>query len=97
MALLSHPAFGPRTSFVCILVGALIDVWTAVYYFTMVRPPAEPPTNTTWFWLSGFFLTGLTLVVIGALLGPIGQAARRAELPPSEALGAEAAVQQEKK
>ena len=94
MAILSHPAFGPRTSIAYITVGTLLDVWTAVWYFTLVRPEGGPHQTYTWFWLSGLFLTGLVLIVIGALLGPIGQAARRAELPPSEALPAEAKAEQ---
>ena len=47
-----------------------------------------------WFWLVGLFLTGLTLVIIGLLLGQIGQAARRAEMPPSDVINAEARIQQ---
>jgi hypothetical protein len=71
-----------------------MDVWTAVWYFAFVRGSDAPLSNTTWFWLVGLFLTGFTLVVIGMLLGPIGQAARRAELPPKEVIPAEAAIQQ---
>lgn len=94
MAILSHPAFGPRTALAYITVGALMDVWTAVWYFSFVRGSGHDISNTTWFWLLGLFLTGLTLIVLGLALGPIGQAARRAELPPPEAAHAEAVVQQ---
>lgn len=93
MALLSSPAFGPKASLMYITAGALMDVWTAVYYFVFIRGGDKPLTGTTSFWLLGIFLTGLTLVLIGCLLGPIGQAARRAELPPSEAMPAEAQIQ----
>lgn len=93
MAILSHPAFGPRVALGYITVGSLMDVWTAVWYFTIIRPQGGPQSEYTWFWLIGLFLTGLTLVILGALLGPIGQAARRAELPPSEVIAAEAQVQ----
>lgn len=93
MAILSRPSFGPRTAIVYITIGTLMDVWTAVWYFTIVRPSGGPHDNYTWFWLAGLFLTGLTLIIIGGLLGQIGQAARRAELPPSEALPAEASAQ----
>ena len=37
------------------------------------------------FWLAGLFLTGITLIVIGILLGEIGRSARKAEMPPAEA------------
>jgi hypothetical protein len=92
MAILSHPAFGPKASLAYITVGALIDVWAGVWYFGFVRGTAM--SDTTWFWLVGFFLTGLVLITIGLLLGPISQFARRAELPPGQAVDAEAAIQQ---
>ena len=37
MPLLSKPAFGPRTAIIYITIGSLIDVWTAVWYFTYAR------------------------------------------------------------
>lgn len=94
MAILSHPAFGPRTALAYITVGSLMDVWTAVWYFAFIRGSNHTISDTTWFWLLGLFLTGLTLIILGMALGPIGQAARRAEMPPAEAANAEAAVQQ---
>ncbi len=94
MPILSHPAFGPRASLVYITVGCLLDVWVAVWYFAFVRNGSEPLSSTTQFWLLGLFLTGLTLLIIGLLLGQIGRAARKAELPPPEALAAEARIQQ---
>ena len=38
MPILTQPAFGPRTSLAYITVGTLMDVWTAVWYFTLIRP-----------------------------------------------------------
>jgi hypothetical protein len=91
MAILSHPAFGPRTALMYVTGGLLLDVWTAVYYFAFVSGPVS---NMTWFWLIGLFLTGLVFIALGLLLGPLGRAARQAELPPAEAIQAEAAIQQ---
>ena len=91
MGMLSNPAFGPRVALIYVTIGALIDVWTLVYYFTVARD--RELNNVTWFWLSGLFLTGLTLVVLGLVLGPLGRAARKAELPPAEATPSEAAIQ----
>jgi hypothetical protein len=91
MGMLSNPAFGPRVALIYVTAGALIDVWTLVYYFTVARD--RELNNVTWFWLSGLFLTGLTLVVLGLVLGPLGRAARKAELPPAEATHSEAAIQ----
>lgn len=93
MPLLSNPAFGPRTAIIYITVGALIDVWTAVWYFAFVRGVEGGLSRNTQFWLWGFFLTGLTLVLVGLFLGRIGRAARKAEMPPKEATQAEAEIQ----
>jgi hypothetical protein len=93
MALLTRPSFVPGTSLVYITVGALMDIWTAVWYFTF-KEPGVPLSKTTIFWLSGFFLMGLILMIIGFLMGPIGRYARKAELPPVEAAPAEAVIQQ---
>jgi hypothetical protein len=94
MPLLSQPAFGPRTAIIYITIGALLDVWTAVWYFAFARDQLGHITRDTWFWLAGLFLSGVTLIVIGLLLGNIGRSARKAELPPAEAEGQEAAIQQ---
>jgi hypothetical protein len=62
-----------------ITVGAILAVWTAVWYVYLhyTNAPAGP-----YFWCYGLFFTGLTLIVIGLALGRIGRAARHAELPP---------------
>ena len=95
MPVLTRPAFGPQAALVYITVGCLLDVWVVVWYFAFVRGAETPPSNTTWFWLLGLFFTGFTLATIGVLLGKIGQAARRAELPPGETIPAEVAIQKE--
>ncbi len=94
MPLLSKPAFGPRTAIIYITIGSLIDVWTAVWYLTYARNDHGTITRDTWFWLAGLFFTGVTLIVIGILLGEIGRSARKAEMPPPEAQGQEATIQE---
>ena len=83
MPLLSNPAFGPRTALVYITVGALLDIWTIVYYVWFAGDDQGNVSRTTWFWLSGLFLTGLIFMLIGFYLGRIGRVAQKAELPPS--------------
>ena len=94
MPILSNPAFGPRTAITYVTIGLLIDVWTGVWYFSFGRPAGVILSNTTCFWLAGFFLSGLSLIGIGLFLGPLGRAARRAELPPTDVTEMEAAIQQ---
>lgn len=89
MPILSQPAFGPRTALAYVTGGSLIAVWTLVWFFTR----EHEMTKNSWFWVSGFFLTGLTLISLGLLLGPLGRKARQAELPPPEAISAEATIQ----
>ena len=89
MSILTTPSGAFSTSLIYITMGTLIDIWTIVsllYY---------PPT-TDWghFLVIGFLVTGLALLVIGLLLGPIGRAARHAELPPSEVTAAVAQAEQ---
>ena len=84
MAILTKPSFAPSTAIIYITVGALMDVWTAVYYFAFINDAPPDSRHLTMFWLAGFFFTGVILIVIGFALGPIGRAARQAEMPPAE-------------
>jgi hypothetical protein len=62
-----------------ITVGAILGVWTTVWYFYLRHSNAP---DGPYYWCYGLFFTGLTLIVIGLALGRIGRAARHAELPP---------------
>jgi hypothetical protein len=91
MPILSQPAFGPKLSIAFITGGVLIDVWTLAWRYTIAPAVLEPVQR---FWFTGLLLTGLTFLVIGAFLGSIGRAARKAELPPTpETTRAEATIQ----
>jgi hypothetical protein len=93
MSMLTKPAFGPKAALTYVTVGALIVVWTVVYYFVYGRSRMQDADdNAIWFWVAGFFLSGLVLIVIGLALGRLGRAAREAELPPEEAAGDEARI-----
>lgn len=95
MSMLTNPAFGPKVALIYVTVGAMIDVWTAVYYFAYGRSrmsDGNGDDNTIWFWVVGFFLTGLVLIILGLVLGPLGRAARESELPPKDATNNEAQI-----
>lgn len=68
-----------RTAVIYITIGAIMDVWSALWYFYMNRHDTK--SDGPYFWCYGFLLTGATLIVIGLALGRIGRAARHAEAP----------------
>ena len=91
MAMMTQPSFGPRTAVMYVTTGALLVVWTGVWYVSNHNGASPQMTS---FWIPGLFLSGLALLAIGMFLGPLGRAARKAELPPAEATNAEARIQQ---
>ena len=91
MPVMSQPAFGPKLSIGFITGGSLLTVWTLVWRYTKSQGAL---TDDQQFYFWGVLLSGLTFFVIGAFLGSIGRAARKAELPPDhESLRAEVAAQ----
>lgn len=81
MPILSKPSGAARLSLMYITTGALIDVWTIIYWMYLNRHP-DGHTDAAYYWVYGFFFTGVVLLAIGLALGRIGRAARHAELPP---------------
>ena len=79
MSILTTPSGAFPTSLIYITVGTLTDIWTIV---SLVYYP--PSTDWGHFLVVGFLVSGLALLIIGLFLGPIGRAARHAELPPTE-------------
>jgi hypothetical protein len=78
--MLQKSSFGAPVAIGYITLGALIDVWSGIWYFYLRNNP--PQDNTAFYFCAGFFLTGLVLIVIGLALGPIGRVARQAEHRP---------------
>ena len=68
------------TALIYITVGTLIDIWTIV---SLVFNAPQ-----TYFWVVGFLMTGLALLVIGLLLGQFGRTDRTAELAVPEQVAA---------
>lgn len=95
MAILTKPSSAARTSLIYITVGALMDVWTTVYFWYLREHPPEDGSNARYYWCAGFFITGLVLLVIGLAVGQIGRSARHAELPPEEVTPAAARAEVE--
>lgn len=81
MPILSKPSSAARTSVIYITTGALMIVWTAIWYLWLRhRDPGQE--SAQYYWCLGFFLSGVVILAIGFALGRIGRAARHAELPP---------------
>ncbi len=72
-------ATSATTSLIYITLGALIDVWTVVYWFYL---RGHGGTDTAYLYVAGFFFTGIVLLFIGLAVGRIGNAARPAEVAP---------------
>jgi len=84
--ILSKPSSSAPTSLFYITLGALMTVWSAIWYFYLNRSGSE--NQGLYYLCVGFLVTGLVLLTIGMLIGPLGRQARKAELPPTEAMGA---------
>lgn len=92
MPILTQPSFAPKLAVGFITGGTLLDVWVLVWRYTVAPETLIPNMR---FWYYGLLLTGVTFIVIGALIGSIGRSARRAEMPPDdETTRAEARVQE---
>jgi hypothetical protein len=104
MQILKRSSPGARAALIYITVGALLMVWTGIWYVYLNNNP--PRTTTVYYICTGLLVTGFILLVIGLAVGRIGQAAREADqlpatvpestvvapAPPQPANGAVAAV-----
>ena len=80
--ILSKPSSAAPTSLIYITIGALLTVWSGIWFvYLRQNPPGHQMVN---FIDLGLLLTGVVLLVIGFSVGPMGRIARQAELPPAE-------------
>jgi hypothetical protein len=91
MPVLSKPSAAAFTALSYITLGALMDVWSAIWYVYLSNT-GRAASDPVWYWCYGFLLTGLALLLIGFGVGQIGRAARHAELPPPEITPTEAQI-----
>jgi len=80
---LSKPSSAASTSLFFITAGALLTVWSGIWY-VYLRNNAPSSAGSHYF-CYGFLGTGLVLLAIGFALGPLARLARHAELPPAGA------------
>jgi hypothetical protein len=85
MPMLTKPSAAAKMALAYITIGSLMIVWTGVWFAYLYHNYTFSEHQSVWYVCTALLLTGLTLLVIGLGLGRIGRAARKAELPPSEA------------
>ena len=71
-----------RTALIYVTLGALTIIWTSVWLLYMTSHP--PSSDSTYYFAGGLMATGVTVLVLGLVLGRIGRSAQSAELPPPE-------------
>jgi ABC-type transport system involved in multi-copper enzyme maturation permease subunit len=80
--ILSKPSSAAPTALVFITLGALLTVWSGLWFvYLQNNPPAQ---KFIYYLDTGFLLSGLVFLAIGFFLGPVARMARQAELPPGE-------------
>src|SRR5262245_44793272 len=85
---LPQPSYGARFSIFYITVGALLLIWSGVWYYWIRVRDAAPPGDGRYFVCTGLFLSGLAVLIIGLLIGRIGQEAKNADVPVGPVTGA---------
>jgi hypothetical protein len=75
-------ATSATTSLIYITSGSLISVWMIIYYLYL---RSHGGSDTAYLYVSGFFFSGVVLLLIGLAVGRIGHAARPAETAPTVA------------
>jgi hypothetical protein len=71
-----------RTALIYVTAGALTMIWTGVWFLYMAKYP--PDTEIPYYFCGGLMATGLTVLILGLVVGRIGRSAQHAELPPPE-------------
>lgn len=79
MWLFNQKSNASRIALIYITLGALIIVWTCVWYIYLRNN--EPLTSVPFYWCAGLLVSGVVLVGIGLGIGRIGREARHADLP----------------
>jgi len=79
MFMFKQQSASAQAALIYVTVGALILVWTTVWYFYLQT--AADTSRGLYFLCAGSFMTGLVLLVIGLGVGHIGRSARQADSP----------------
>lgn len=69
-----------RAALTYITIGAVTVIWAGIWYFYLFN---NPPAETAYYWCTGFLVTGLSMILIGSVLGKISRSDRHAEQKPA--------------
>jgi len=83
MWLFHQSSSAARTALIYITVGALVVIWTCVWFVYLRNNP--PESTAVYYLIGGLLVSGLALLGIGFGIGRIGRAARHADMPPEVA------------
>jgi hypothetical protein len=84
---LRQPSKSTGISIFYITVGILAAIWAAVWYF-FLRNREQPASDWNYYLCAGLFFSGIALLLIGLLVGRIGQQARQADNPVGQVTAA---------
>jgi len=74
----SKQATAATVSLAYLTVGALLGVWSIIWFIYLNRHGAN---DGVFLLCYGTFFSGLVLIAIGLVVGPLGRSARAAEVP----------------
>jgi len=77
---LHQPSQGAKYSLYYITLGALVMIWSGIWYYYMWDNESARSTGN-WYICTGLFLSGLAVFIIGILVGRIGKEAKNADVP----------------
>jgi hypothetical protein len=92
MNVISNITSATRAALLYITVGALLIVWSSLYYVYLNNHGSPDGASWPYYVCSGFLLSGVTLLAIGLGIGWIGRSVRPAEqthavIPTQDNLG----------
>ncbi len=79
MWLFGQASSAARAALIYITVGALMVIWTAVWFVYLRNHP--PENSAVYYFCGGLLATGAVLMAIGFGVGRIGRTARHADMP----------------
>jgi hypothetical protein len=84
---LHQPSQGAKYSLYYITVGSLVVIWSAIWFYYL-RQSEVPAGDSRYYVCTGLFLSGIAVLVIGTLVGRIGQEGKSADVPVGEVTAA---------